>query len=84
VKKTVREGASKILSDERSEEFIERSPFEKVFSCYIVRWRGFLWFFLLTAQKKERRRKKLEELFFVSWASPNSEAATEKIFPRFF
>src|SRR5690554_3596772 len=33
VNKTVREQASEILSDERSEEFIERSLFEKVFSC---------------------------------------------------
>ena len=32
VKKTVRDAASKLLSDERSEEFSERSGSEKVFN----------------------------------------------------
>jgi hypothetical protein len=73
VKKTVRESVAEILSDERSEEFIESNRFEKVFSCFVEAGSFFASFF---AEKKEDPRRgndKKRVLILAATYSPTRE-----------
>jgi hypothetical protein len=62
VKKTVRENGSKLLSEERSDEFNGRSVLEKVFSYFVEAGEFFLSFASLRRAPMQPRRS-----IFVGW-----------------